>query len=374
MSEDFAGTFSLATPTGAVTVELARGSDGRVTGTMTGSGSAGAIQGTVEKDLLTGTLTMAGQGLHLRARRDGPRLVVEVAEFDLLGQPAWATARVLTFDAATPAGATGARNPFAPRAAEPAADPLAGAWQGAGIRLALEGGGGRWQGRLEFAGAGFPVEMEGAAAGFRGILREGGQAFPFAGRVVGAEMQVQSAQGEFRLQRAGGPTPPTAGRNVTINGVRLGDDVLAALEQGTQVRIGDGEYWYDRACGAWGVKGGPMLGAILAGLELGGPLVADASGGGTGVFINGRELHPQDVLALQRLGPVMPGRYWVDGFGNGGFEGGPAMFNLVQLAQRAGGRGGPWSHHTKWTDAHVGGDGQGFSYYIDKDVSWSSGG
>ncbi len=33
--------------------------------------------------------------------------------------------------------------------------------------------------------------------------------------------------------------------------------------------------------------------------------------------------------------PVYPGRYWVDAFGNGGLEGGPASFNLRMLAQQA---------------------------------------
>jgi hypothetical protein len=32
-----------------------------------------------------------------------------------------------------------------------------------------------------------------------------------------------------------------------------------------------------------------------------GPLQADASGGGTSVFVNGRELHPYDVMALRQL-------------------------------------------------------------------------
>ena len=52
-------------------------------------------------------------------------------------------------------------------------------------------------------------------------------------------------------------------------------------------------------------------------MPLAGPLPADASGGGQGrltaVFINGRELHPSDVMALRQYGPVIPGRYGWDG-------------------------------------------------------------
>src|SRR3954466_1143292 len=54
----------------------------------------------------------------------------------------------------------------------------------------------------------------------------------------------------------------------------------------------------------------------------------------TGVFVNGSELPPQEVMALQlQLGPIRPGRYRLDAFGNYGYEGGPAQGNLEQLAQ-----------------------------------------
>lgn len=147
-----------------------------------------------------------------------------------------------------------------------------------------------------------------------------------------------SAQAKTRPQ-AGSVTPspsPAKSRSVFINQARLGEDKLRALEARYQFRIPNGRYWYDKVSGAWGMQGGPTLGFTLPGLDLGGPLRVDASGGRTGVFINGRELHAQDVAALQQLGPVRPGCYWLDAYGNGGYAGGPAFFNLVQLAQAAG--------------------------------------
>jgi hypothetical protein len=95
---------------------------------------------------------------------------------------------------------------------------------------------------------------------------------------------------------------------------------------------------------------------LPAGLDLGGPLPASASGGGdgrlTGVFINGRELHPADVAGLRQLvGQVWPGRWFVDAQGNYGPAGGPVWGNLVQLArarQSAGG-GGAWSRRYEGT-------------------------
>jgi hypothetical protein len=66
----------------------------------------------------------------------------------------------------------------------------------------------------------------------------------------------------------------------------------------------------------------------------GGPPQVDASHGATAVFINGRRLPVQDVLALQQLlGAVDPGRYRVDAQGNAGLEGGPPLINLAAVAR-----------------------------------------
>jgi len=100
-----------------------------------------------------------------------------------------------------------------------------------------------------------------------------------------------------------------------------------------------GDYWYDAKSGAAGIWGGPTLGFLPADLDLGAPLPANASGGGdgktTGVFINGRELHPIDVKVLTNVyGQAPKGRWWVDGDGNAGREGGPKLVNLVILAKQ----------------------------------------
>jgi len=163
-------------------------------------------------------------------------------------------------------------------------------------------------------------------------------------------------------------------RNVTINGRRLNNDQIVDLERRYRTRIQDGAFWYDRMCGAWGVYGGPTLGFIDAGLHIAGPLPADASHGDTGVFINGRELHRLDVLQLQQLGPVWPGRYWVDQQGNFGFEGGMMIGNLWLLAsQSAGGgarNGGPWAVYGGGGVAA--GDGQGALFAQFGDQTWSN--
>lgn len=167
---------------------------------------------------------------------------------------------------------------------------------------------------------------------------------------------------------------PAPTRNVVINKVRLSDAEVSGLEVQFRTQIRDGNYWYDSRSGAWGLEGGPAAGLIPAGLQLGGPLQPDASKGNTGVFINGRELHPLDVMALQQLGPVYPGRYWMDAMGNVGFDGGPALVNLWALVRARQGSGQAQSHYTRDGSMMTGTDGNGCYVFNDADshTSWAS--
>jgi hypothetical protein len=126
--------------------------------------------------------------------------------------------------------------------------------------------------------------------------------------------------------------------------------------------IPSGDYWYDNLSGLWGNRGGPSRGQILPGLKLGNSLSPAASNGDTGVFINAREIHRQELAYLQRLfGTVNRGRHWLNGSGVGGYEGGPPQFDL-----RAAGRssGGGYSGYTRRTPfGGIGGD-SSCSYYL----------
>jgi hypothetical protein len=160
--------------------------------------------------------------------------------------------------------------------------------------------------------------------------------------------------GPAAAAKPAGGQRPAAGRRVRFNGRALTAEQVKTLERlERQVgRLPDGDFWYDPRTGASGRWGGPGLALLPPGLDLGGPLPAEASGGGkgtlTGVFINGRELHPRDVEWLRELvGAVLPGRWWMDARGDFGLEGGPVMGNLVAAARAhrgAGGQGGQaWS-------------------------------
>jgi len=159
-----------------------------------------------------------------------------------------------------------------------------------------------------------------------------------------------------------------SGGPVYVNDAPISAEQVQILEY-VYGPIQSGAYWYDPISGLWGQRGGPAQGQIDPWLPLGGPLRADASGGNTRVFINGRELHPVDVQRLRQVFGVVPlGRYWMNADGIGGPEGRPATFNLGASSARGGGSagggggidrgpGGTWgSDGTCWYVAVDGGD------------------
>lgn len=157
---------------------------------------------------------------------------------------------------------------------------------------------------------------------------------------------------------------------IYVNGALVTQEQIRELQQRmglpSEAHIPGGRYWYDNISGLWGMEGGPTQGQLLPGLELGGALQFDASGGQSTVIINGRAIHPLEVAYLQRIfGYVIPGRYWLNWQGIGGPEGGPAMFNLLAAAQQAGGAGGGgYGGYTRRTPfGSIGGDGN-CSYFL----------
>lgn len=194
--------------------------------------------------------------------------------------------------------------------------------------------------------------------------------------VAGGEpTATPSRQAVFELTPAGpsGESSPSATFVATVNGYALTELDLVQLASAYGLHIEHGDYWYDPVSGAWGYWGGPTAGFLMPYMELGFPPL-EASGGGTGVVLNGRELHPQDLTALQQLlGPIYPGYYWLDASGNYGYEGGPAIGNLIYLAQGYGGAGGAsmgGGYHDSTYFGYLGSDGQS-SYFYDSDTGCS---
>lgn len=123
---------------------------------------------------------------------------------------------------------------------------------------------------------------------------------------------------------------------IVVNGVPLSTETVRQLKRLYPVPIKPGRYWYDAFSGAWGLEGGPIAGQMLPGLKLGGPLRADASRGTSGIFINGRQLTLSERAYLEQTcrTRTVPGRYWVNARGAGGFENGPAWFDLSRCGQQ----------------------------------------
>lgn len=139
-------------------------------------------------------------------------------------------------------------------------------------------------------------------------------------------------------------------QEVVVNGRALPAAERQALEQRTGVPLRPGRWWYDARSGLWGAEGAGAAGFAPAGLPVTAPLRAEASGGRARVYFNGRSLSDAEIRWLMTLGPVWPGRYWLDAVGNVGLEGQALPFaNLVALAQAKAGaarssttRSGTW--------------------------------
>jgi len=165
------------------------------------------------------------------------------------------------------------------------------------------------------------------------------------------------------LIAAAGWTTARAADGVIVNGAPLEPQHAAALQQAYRTRLVPGRYWYDAASGLWGLEGGPSVGLIAAGLPFG-RVDARASvgrfAGITGVFVNGREIHPDELRYLQSLyGQVNRARYWLNARGIAGYQGGPPQFNLVAAGQQA--RGNAYTRRGLFGSS--GSDGQ-CSYYM----------
>lgn len=117
--------------------------------------------------------------------------------------------------------------------------------------------------------------------------------------------------------------------SVYLNGKLIADDQVKAYEASIGTKIEDGRYWYDKKTGMWGVEGGPMAGLMAPNLDIGGPLHPDASNGNTNIFVNGREIHQDELFFYQPIAYYLGGnRMWINGKGDVGLEGHPKKFNM----------------------------------------------
>jgi hypothetical protein len=233
---------------------------------------------------------------------------------------------------------------------------------GESIKLSLtEQSNGSYQGQIDMEGEQYTFFAQKMGQKLFGSINEDGESYGFIATQKGQQLVLSFEDGEvvtFNPSHSSGTTKKpqhdaawdsayteavstprqseTTDRKVYINGKVLGTQQLQQLESAYQTTMIDGRYWYDKKCGAWGMENGPTAGFIMAGLDLPGPMSANASGGGTGIYINGREIHPLDKQGLQQLfGVTYKGRYWLDDQGNLGIENGAFIVNIVSAIQQA---------------------------------------
>ena len=163
----------------------------------------------------------------------------------------------------------------------------------------------------------------------------------------------------------------SAQSGVFVNHQELSPSIVQALELYNYVKIQKGSYWYDPACGLWGLEGKEAAGFILPGLNFGGHLRPNASKGNTGIFINGRQINATEQQRWQLLlGQTTPGRYLLDALGNLYYENGIYLTNIVQLAQQHRQKSSSFYRSTT-TDVGIGSDGNSF-YIMGEDFSYSN--
>lgn len=208
------------------------------------------------------------------------------------------------------------------------------------VELVLERtGAGRYAGVLSIGE--YPMEVVGAVRGNRlhGEINDDGDSYGFKASKEGSALRVAFDDDDYIVLSALTDETGPAPQRLSVNGVALSADEVRALRRyGVQAQPGD--YWYDPACGAWGVWGGPTAGFIQAGIPVA-PLPAHASGGRTNVFVNGRNIAWTELTYLQSLagGAIPPGYYWLDGSGSSGWSSSDGQSGGVWISNPYGGTG-----------------------------------
>ncbi|XP_051145394.1 extra-large guanine nucleotide-binding protein 1-like isoform X2 [Andrographis paniculata] len=95
-------------------------------------------------------------------------------------------------------------------------------------------------------------------------------------------------------------------------------------------KLRPGRYWYDKDSGFWGKEGKKPCQIISAEMDIGSPLMPDASNGDTKVLINGREITRPECWMLRAAGIHCEGgpSFWLTSDGNYTHEGMDNVGNL----------------------------------------------
>ena len=218
-SGGFGGEYAIQTETGPMTLSLQEDADGRVTGTMTDSsggkynldGAINAASGMVMGILVAPNGTQAmfkvqpmteGVGFAFTPVGGGQNASLENAQMFTFTRTGGASGGGM------PPSATGG-NPLA-RGAQGAGDPFTGTFADGKMQVQLSGGGGRYQGQIQFQGQSFPLTAQSPdGRSLTGKFSSGADSFEFTGSLQGATLNFVTGGTTYQLRRQGG-APPAA--------------------------------------------------------------------------------------------------------------------------------------------------------------------
>jgi len=223
VAQDFSGTYSAATGTGAaITLVLRQNAQGQVTGTLSGN-TQFQVQAQMQGGQLLGYAIAPGGRLYMQGQLQGAGLMLALAEVGPDGQPQPQAARTVMLNrtagvaggaAMGPMGAMGAAPqaaaPMAPgvrgRAAGPAAaaDPYVGTFSDGNVTITLSRSAQGYTGVATAQGQQMPLVAQNAGDRISGSYQMNGVALPFQAMVQGNAMVLATNDGTLQLQRTGG--------------------------------------------------------------------------------------------------------------------------------------------------------------------------
>jgi hypothetical protein len=246
-AQNYSGTYTLKTNEGVNTMVVQQDLSGKVTGTLTlEDGSQSHLNGVLKDGQVLGIFTTGGKGLLFKLRAQGQQVIFTMIPVTEDNKPDESLAQEYAFtrpggagrgavhggaqvvpaeagrfgdedDAeGIAAGSAGSANPLAGSSA-PAADPFVGTFVGNNLRLELEGGRGRYRGRIQFQGQTFPVIAQSAGGReLKGNFTSEGNNFEFTASLQGTTLAFSTGGTTYQLRKQGrdtsaAPTHPLSG-------------------------------------------------------------------------------------------------------------------------------------------------------------------
>jgi hypothetical protein len=219
------GTWTATGPTGVVTLTLRSTGGTKVSGALTGKGTAYQVQGQLQQGTFMGEATGSGLRTYVEAMAQGDNLVLVLADYGPGGVPNTAGANQISFTRA--AGAA----PSAPKAGsivgdlvgkaptKSSADPFVGRFSSDQATITLERSGASYQGAFLRAGQQAPIQAKGQGKGLAGTIQDtNGATYLFTLTPQGQDMALIISGKTFLLRREDNQEPGRPAASDAVGG------------------------------------------------------------------------------------------------------------------------------------------------------------